>query len=704
MRSLLKSVFLVCAFVAWFSLSLKAASFEAGKTYVISQDIVLNASETIAPDVTLIFQGGKITSKSAVTLTGNHTKLVAPIGTIFDEKVSVNGTWDIDRAYPQWFGATTYDDFVNYNSQIAVKESGEAINKAIIMKQRGEVFLPKGIYIIAKPIIIHDGIILLGDRGMEMDRGKNSINKYDGTILQSWKNRNTIITDSDDKYMIYVNANANKQRITKGGFLSGQITAIMNVELYNYIPSITASSAQELQNSTTACMKGIFAYESCQLDHVRFFNFRQALVYAGDKYIDNKQVTNCDYACQNDNFRHLERLYAYDFKWLGDNLMFEHNTIQDIRFNKGIKLKDCNSGVVKGNIINADVIFDSCKAIDFSNNHMECGSVITIFNSIISSSNNYIERGHNTPITVEGNDSGDKSVVTMNEDMFIFIDRPRNYLEGMEENPNINYNSFRNRMNNASEFDIAIDNNSVVSFNQVYRFRLCDISGKNTAVGIKVCKIKDQEPLDEFNDFSYMLSQNGSISCGYVVDKSFSLSNINSLEVHTAMKNNNTYWLGASGIYTYQYQVIYDKERRLLATRDGNQLFNVSSSQDLSGGLTQNSKGGVLLVIADKNGNGARATIRLLRRRNGTSGFSYVDIPNNNNLFLHDNGISVSGYPWLAGDNSAILSGATAVESISYQGDNVTCRISGNPGKSQWKKGDMIINTGSDKSWSIQIK
>lgn len=704
MRQNISHIILSFALMILTVVNVEAATFEAGKTYVISQDIVLSTSETIAPDVTLIFQGGKITSKSAVTLTGNHTKIVAPIGRIFADKVSVKGSWDIDRAYPQWFGATTYDNFVNYNSQTVVKESGEAINKAIIMKQRGEVFLVKGIYIIANPIILHDGIILLGDRGMEMGHGDNDTNKYDGTILQSWKNSNTIITDSDDKYMIYVNAYANKQRITKGDFLSGQITAIMNVELYNYMPSITVGSAQELQNSTTACIKGIFAYESCQLDHVRFFNLRQALAYAGDKYIDNKQVTNCDYVCLNDNFKYLDRLYAYDFKWLGDNLMFEHNTIQDRRFNKGISLNNCNSGTIRCNIINADVNFSCCKGLDFSNNHMEGGPQITIKCSNLSMSNNYIERGHDIPMTVEGNESRDKSIVSMKNDMFIFIDRPRNYLEGKEGESTVNYNSFRNRMNNASEFDIAIDNNAIISFNQVFRYRLCDIADKSYPVGIKLCRLNDKAPFDEFNDFSYMLSQNGFVTSDFIVDKSFSVSNINAVEVYTAMKSDDTYWLASSGTYSYQYQVIYDKERKLLATRDGSQLFNVSTSQDLIGGLTQNNKGGVLLVIADRNGNAARATIRLIRKRNGSSGFSYVDIPNNNNHYLYDNGISVSGYPWLAGDNKTILSGATAVESISFQGDNVTCRIAGNPSKSQWKKGDMIINTGSDKSWNIQIK
>lgn len=700
MRYLSKHIAWVCLFVAVSSINLKAATFEKGKTYVITQDIVLTASETIASDVTLIFQGGKITSKSAVTLTGNHTKIVAPLGRIFDDNISITGSWDIDRAYPQWFGAVTYDSFQNYNTATSVNDAGKAINKAITMKQRGEVFLTKGIYIIATPIILTDGIQLVGERGMEPQTNGNF---YEGTILQSWKDKSSTITDNNDKFMIYVNANSNKQRITKGDFLSGQITAIQNVELYNFIPSGTINSVTQLQNSTTACMKGIFAYESCQLDHVRFYNFRQALLYSGDKYIDNKQVTNCDYVCNNGNFKNLDRLYAYDFKWFGDNLHFEHNTIQDRRYNKGINIMNSNGGVISCNIINADVNFDRCKGFVFSNNHMEYGPTITINSSNITTYNNYIERGHETPFVVTGQGNRNKCILTMHGDMIIFIDRPRNLLEGDEGEYNVNYNTFRSRLNNASDYDIVINKDAIISLEQVYRYRICDISEKLSPMGIKICKADTQEPFDEFNDFSYMLSQKGNISSDFIVNKDFTLSNINSLEVYTAMKNNETYWLAPSGVYTYQYQIIYDKKRQLLATRNNNQLFNVKNSNDMSQALTQNTKNGVLLVVADNNGNGARGVIRLIRRRNGTSGFSYVDIPNNNNHLLHDNGISINGYHWQQGNSSDILKGATNIESITYQGNNVVCRVSGSTDNSKWQKGDVIINTGNNANSAVQV-
>lgn len=61
-----------------------------GKTYVVvptttdpnqDSDIVINEHITLAHNTTLIFAGGKITGSG--TLTGDYTRLVAPITQIF---------------------------------------------------------------------------------------------------------------------------------------------------------------------------------------------------------------------------------------------------------------------------------------------------------------------------------------------------------------------------------------------------------------------------------------------------------------------------------------------------------------------------------------------------------------------------------------------------------------------------------------------
>lgn len=85
-----------------------------GKTYVVvptitgtdkNSDVVINGHITLAHNTTLIFAGGKISGTG--TLTGDNTRLIAPITQIFGEDITVDGIWEMDRAYPQWFGQET---------------------------------------------------------------------------------------------------------------------------------------------------------------------------------------------------------------------------------------------------------------------------------------------------------------------------------------------------------------------------------------------------------------------------------------------------------------------------------------------------------------------------------------------------------------------------------------------------------------------
>jgi hypothetical protein len=139
-----------------------SGSLTANRTYVIREDhTVTSSSATIPENVTLYFWGGILLPHSAgIALTGNHTRIIAPAVQIFAADLTVNGTWEIDRAYPQWFGAKTYAS-VNSSSI----DSAPAINKAITMKRTGEVFLPRGHYRVNSSIEVTNGIKLTGEPG-----------------------------------------------------------------------------------------------------------------------------------------------------------------------------------------------------------------------------------------------------------------------------------------------------------------------------------------------------------------------------------------------------------------------------------------------------------------------------------------------------------------------------------------------------------
>ena len=217
--------------------------FQNNSTQIITSDILLNEGGYIGENVTLIFQGGMIKINPnlqllppSLTITGQHTKIIAPITQIFGDSINVDGTWDIDRAYPQWFGAKPedkegYETTVTWN---AATDCSEAINKAITMKLVGEVFIPCGYYKIRKPILIPIGIQLNGEKGMVgMSNSLRTINHHnDGTILVADRFLNQFPNNPTSNFMVYVNAkvtNGNLERLTDENFLSGQITGISNI-------------------------------------------------------------------------------------------------------------------------------------------------------------------------------------------------------------------------------------------------------------------------------------------------------------------------------------------------------------------------------------------------------------------------------------------------------------------------------------------
>jgi hypothetical protein len=51
---------------------------------------------------------GSLTANRTYVIRKNHTRIIAPAEQIFDANLAVGGTWDIERAYPQWFGAKAY--------------------------------------------------------------------------------------------------------------------------------------------------------------------------------------------------------------------------------------------------------------------------------------------------------------------------------------------------------------------------------------------------------------------------------------------------------------------------------------------------------------------------------------------------------------------------------------------------------------------
>lgn len=87
---------------------------------IVNNTINLNgATLEFLPQTFLVFEGGKYENGRLI---GNHTYISAPPSRIFGDNLTLEGTWDIEHAYFEWFGASeegSDDDTNAFNRGIA---------------------------------------------------------------------------------------------------------------------------------------------------------------------------------------------------------------------------------------------------------------------------------------------------------------------------------------------------------------------------------------------------------------------------------------------------------------------------------------------------------------------------------------------------------------------------------------------------------
>lgn len=337
-----------------------------GKTYVVvpittetdkDSDVVINGHITLAHNTTLIFAGGKISGTG--TLTGDNTRLIAPITQIFGEDITVDGIWEMDRAYPQWFGARndiSKEEF--WHLRVACKQaeegekdmakakekveaaqraalanlkkwkvdSSDAINKAMKLKHAGEVFLPKGNYAICKTLKVPYGIVLRGELG---DYTNNTITRWitdennklkkditqlpDGDYplggdtppdnLTSYYKLGTIIRPLNTNYPLTVDSDGTPITSFDNNFAVVINPNIHPNEYHNeawehqFPPAFTTIRDIHFTNfwTETPSMRGIYAIGGIKIENVSWSQFVQAVATPDDMYCDGKAIINCQF-------------------------------------------------------------------------------------------------------------------------------------------------------------------------------------------------------------------------------------------------------------------------------------------------------------------------------------------------------------------------------------------------------------------------
>lgn len=671
---------------------------------VFTEDTIITESMTYG-DVLLTFNGGSLVNNTgkAITLTGNNTKIVAPPYHIFKGEFNFEGSWVMDRAYPQWFGAVRYDTEQKVQD-VNAESSTDAINKAIKFKSIGEVFVPKGYYLITNtPNSDIFGNATNVYAGINIKPGIQLVGEYTGERVHSDKTifRVKFDTDKISKKPENPSNFAILFNIAQSSDKDNSPTGPEAVAMSHIIRGIHLRNATPIYNGRL--LRGVLAGCSATFDTVHWDGFGQAVKYI-DKYLDDKRIINCTFDIWSNKYTPTkdQQMYAFDMGSIGDALIFEHNQINNEENNtKGLRLNQCGGGSINANVINADVLINACKGINFTSNHLERGALLEIRNSNVTTSNNYFWRSDHPVIIIYGTENKDKSVVTINGDVFTFCD-----------NLSIPKNLYRP----VCEYDIAIDLYSTINISNSYRYwNTDDYFGKMYTCGLKLLKIPDPkhieatEPFNEFNNHSYALSQFGIIRSGFELGNSFPAKAITENPRFHYMANSAIRWDYASGIYTYEYQIVWDHDRCLTSKIDGkfvSMMRNYDAGNTIE--LTQGGKG----ILFSLN-TGLTFNLRLIRKRYNDSSCNtvvemhYVDVPICGNGHIYDNGLSVHGFGWIKVediDKEPVIIGNSGFVAANFNGHNVVCFSSDSHADGcGWRPGDMIVNTGNDSSWTVKV-
>ena len=108
--------------------SVRVGAVPTSQTSIVNY-ITTNGTIEVPSGCILEFDGGSITGTG--TLIGNNTDIKAGLVKIFDPAITIEGTWNVPEAYPEWFGAGL-GNIVGYNDGgVALTDDTVAIQAAV---------------------------------------------------------------------------------------------------------------------------------------------------------------------------------------------------------------------------------------------------------------------------------------------------------------------------------------------------------------------------------------------------------------------------------------------------------------------------------------------------------------------------------------------------------------------------------------------
>ena len=421
----------------------------------------------------------------------------------------------------------------------------------------------------------------------------------------------------------------------------------------------------------TANRRGILYFGSAKIGEIRGYKMDQLIVRPSGTYCDNFEIDRvyCEPVQGTDP--------QVDIRGLGDGLKIGslHFPYNPVNPGDGTPFALRVTGALGGRIgecIGGNYHFKQCK-VAVENAHIERAQV-TIEDAHVDISHSVIAASNKLPIILLGS-GGHTYAFNMNSVEFL-------YTEGLLQ---------------WQGADLRIHGNYMVTVKNSYRkFSKNGNLSVSQMQGIKV-EGSGGTPLTEWNKHSSILSRNGIIMPGAVVNKDFLVASTSNgfPGISAASTDSNTTWGLATGTYYYAVQLLLDTTRLIGRNNSGGE-----KSIALTGG------GSGSRLDLDYNN---RLQVGILRLYRGSVTGSYdktVDIPIYNLSRLYDNGIAVNGNPWVSRTAGAIdvINSGMGESAVRFEGERVSIDAATIPTTGTWPASDDIRRTpplaGGKRNWT----
>lgn len=455
-----------------------------------------------------------------------------------------------------------------------------------------------------------------------------------------------------------------------GGFLF-MINSNDGVNWITPYPNMNTGGFRNCQfdnRNSVSAVRGVKCFGSGTFEELSFTGMRQSISRPTGFYCDSFNVKKI--ICQNpqDNTE-----YQIDIQGLGDGFSADGihcpYTVATSSSVLGLRVRGVNGGTVE-NCIGGDYLIELCSDLNITGGHFERAQ------HIYDSSNVRVSSQFNPdvrlPIITRGTFASSN-----NESRFV-VDLAgstfRN-IEGLME-----WTGFH--ISQGASVQLAIENTTQVwsaqgDFQRVQRS------------GIRVCQEDQTTPIPSFNNYSYLTSKRSFVDIPNLVSLNHACRcsdtgyvGISSTRVEPVGTRNAgvNQWKISAGTYYYNAQILYDAGRAI-----GRSPTNAEASAvAVVGSMVIHNIG---FGTAPRN-----AIIRLYRGTTTGSYDSYVDIHTIGSTWLHDNGLSVNGVPWLSRTAGAMNTINSLGSFIKFHGSLIELTATSIPSSAgSFTVGDRVI-------------